>query len=98
MRRTSRMAIAFLVASVVASARCSAQQPQTGGGLQKQVDALKAQVSAMQKDLDEIKALLAPLRAKQGPKPEDIALDLGTRPIKGNPSAKLILVEFTDYQ
>ena len=79
-----------------ASPACAQQAPP--GDVQKQLDALKAQVGAMQKDLDEIKALLAPLRAQQPPKPEDIALDLGTRPVKGNPSAKLTLVEFTDYQ
>ncbi len=77
---------------------CAQQQAAPPGDVQKQLDALKAQVSAMQKDVDEIKALLAPLRAQQPPKPEDIVLDLGSRPLKGSASAKLTLVEFTDYQ
>jgi protein-disulfide isomerase len=100
MKRTSPIALAFLLASAVASAPCRAQQPATaaGGDLQKQVDALKTQVGALQKDLDEIKALLAPLRAMQPPKPETIALSLGTRPVRGNLMAKVVLVEFTDYQ
>ncbi len=54
----------------------------------------------MQKDLDEIKALLAPLRARQqGPQLRPGALiDLGDRPVKGMASAKLTIVELTDYQ
>jgi hypothetical protein len=100
MKRTSPIALACLLASAVVSAPCRAQQPGTAssGDLQKQVDALRAQVGAMQKDLDEIKALLAPLRAMQPPKPENISLTLGTRPIKGNLMARVVLVEFTDYQ
>ncbi len=86
--------LSWLLAAVPACA----QQQAPPGDVQKQLDALKAQVSAMQKDVDEIKALLAPLRAQQPPKPEDIVLDLGSRPIKGSASAKLTLVEFTDYQ
>ncbi len=98
MKVPSRTALAVLLFAATASAPCSAQQPRTTEDLQKQVDALKAQVGVMQKDLDEIKALLAPLRARQGPKPDDIKLDLGTRPVKGSASARLILIEFTDYQ
>jgi protein-disulfide isomerase len=86
-----------LAALLLATTPACAQQAPPGD-VQKQIDALRTQVSAMQKDLDEIKALLAPLRAQQPPKPEDIVLDLGSRPIRGNPAAKLTLVEFTDYQ
>ena len=98
MKLTSHVWLVLLVASLVASAPCSAQQPPAAGDLQKQIDALKAQVDAMQKDLDEIKELLAPLRAQMPPKPEAIALDLGDRPTRGDPSARVVLVEFTDYQ
>jgi len=85
----------------VAWSHAACQQPpaQPAGDLQQQVTALRQQVSAMQKDLDEIKALLAPLRARQSPPvPADASLDLGSRPIKGAPSARLTLVELTDYQ
>jgi len=97
---TLRLILAFLIASAVAPAQSAAepQQQATIADLQKQIDALRAQVGAMQKDLDEIKTLLAPLRAQLPPKPEDISLDLGSRPVRGNPAAKLIMVEFTDYQ
>jgi len=98
MKLSSKVWHALLLASLVCSAPCAAQQPPVSGDLQKQVEALKAQVEAMQKDLDEIKELLAPLRAQMPPKPETIALDLGDRPTRGDPSARLVMVEFTDYQ
>jgi hypothetical protein len=74
------------------------QAAPAGGDLQKQVDALRGQVQAMQKDLDEIKALLAPLRRQQPTIPADLVIDLGHRPIKGDPAAKLTFLELTDYQ
>jgi protein-disulfide isomerase len=88
----------FLACAAVVPS-CAAQPPAAAAAdTQKQLDALRAQVNAMQKDLDEIKALLAPLRARQAPPPGSIALDLGDRPIRGAPTAKLTLVELTDYQ
>jgi hypothetical protein len=93
--RSLRVALAFLLASG-AVATCAAQPPPAD--YQKQLDALRAQVTAMQKDLDEIKALLAPLRARQPPPPGSVSLDLGTRPVRGSQSARLTLVELTDYQ
>ncbi|MFB3854016.1 MAG: hypothetical protein ACE148_09370 [Vicinamibacterales bacterium] len=99
MKLISGARLAMLLASLVWSAPCAAQQPPPGSGdLQKQIEALKAQVEAMRKDLDEIKDLLAPLRAQMPPRPETIALDLGDRPTRGDPAARLVLVEFTDYQ
>ena len=84
-------------AGATAGPGASAQQAATNSGdLQKQFDALRAQVQAMQKDLDEIKALLAPLRRPSPP--VNLTLDLGTRPMKGAPAAKVTLVELTDYQ
>ncbi len=80
---------------------CAQQQaPPAARDLQKQVDALRQQVGSMQKDLDEIKALLAPLRTRmQGPQLRPGALiDLGGRPVKGAASAKVTVVELTDYQ
>ena len=91
------VAIGFLFACGTV-ATCAAQPPAaTSADTQKQLDALRTQVNAMQKDLDEIKALLAPLR-RQAPSLGSVALDLGNRPVKGAPAAKLTLVELTDYQ
>ncbi len=98
MKRASRLTLAFFLASLIAIAPCFAQKPQAPDDLQKQLDALRAQVAAMQKDIDDIKAVVARLGGRQGPNPDEIVLDLGPRPVRGNPSAKLVLVEFTDYQ
>jgi len=99
--RTPSVALGFFVACVALAHPCCAQAPAGAAAAtdtQKQLDALRAQVNAMQKDLDEIKALLAPLRARQAPSPTSAVLDLGNRPVKGGPAAKLTLVELTDYQ
>jgi protein-disulfide isomerase len=97
--RPLSVALGILLACVALAPACSAQPPTTGADTQKQIDALRVQVNAMQKDLDEIKALLAPLRSRQqAPSPASAVLDLGGRPVKGASAAKLVLVELTDYQ
>jgi len=99
MKRSLSVSLGFLLASTLLAQPACAQKPAApaSGDLQKQVDALRTQVGAMQKDLDEIKALLAPLRARQSP-PRDAVIDLGTRPVRGERTAKVTLVELTDYQ
>jgi protein-disulfide isomerase len=99
-RGSINVLLGFFLASVAwTHAACQQPPAQPAGDLQQQVTALRQQVSAMQKDLDEIKALLAPLRERQAPRvPTNATLDLGNRPVKGAPSAKVTLVELTDYQ
>ncbi len=67
--------------------------------LKEEIEALKEGQKAIQKELQEIKSLL---RARQAPAPapppREVVLDLGGSPFKGDESAKLTLVEFTDYQ
>jgi len=92
--RPHAAAFVFVWACVALATACSAQPP--GADTQKQIDALRAQVAGMQKDIDEIKTALASLRARQAP--SGPIVELGNRPIKGSPTAKLTLVEVTDYQ
>lgn len=69
--------------------------------LKEEIEALKEGQKAIQKELQEIKTLL---RARQAPAPapaappREVVLDLGGSPFKGDETAKLTLVEFTDYQ
>ncbi len=73
--------------------------------LAKDLAALRAGQEEIRKEIGEI---LAGLRAKPAPAPArpepakpDVAgrvFDLGANPDKGNLSARLTLVEFTDYQ
>ncbi|MEE8462734.1 MAG: hypothetical protein V3S50_11490 [Acidobacteriota bacterium] len=69
--------------------------------LKEEIEALKEGQKAIQKELQEIKSLL---RARQAPAPapapppREVVLDLAGSPFKGDETAKLTLVEFTDYQ
>jgi protein-disulfide isomerase len=75
--------------------------------LTKEIEALKAGQSAIQKDLQEIKGLLqrtpqaaqqAPARAAPTPETTDVVVSIAGAPIKGEKGAKVTVVEFTDYQ
>ncbi len=86
----------LVVCSVLAQPACGQQAaPQGDRDLQKQVDALRQQVGAMQRDLDEIKVLLAPLRGPQ--LAANAVIERGTRPVKGAPAARVPRGELTDY-
>ena len=67
--------------------------------LRKEIEALKEGQAAVQKDLQEIKNLL---RARPAPpptaEPRDIVLSVDGAPFKGEKSAKLTLIDFSDYQ
>ncbi len=68
--------------------------------LKKEIEALKEGQQQIRKELAEIKQLLRAQRkpSPQGPNVKDKVFDLGENPVKGEQTAKLTLVEFTDYQ
>ncbi len=72
-----------------------AQQSSTDD-LRKDIQALSDAIKSMQKDLQEIKALLQS-RMPAAP-PEKVLLDLDNNPSRGERTAKLTLIEFSDYQ
>jgi hypothetical protein len=74
-----------------------AQQTSTDD-LKKMIEALGQGMKAMQKDLQDIKALLQSRAPAPAAPPVDIVLDLGGRPFRGQNTARLVLVEFSDYQ
>jgi protein-disulfide isomerase len=86
----------------------AAQSPDEARALAKDVQALKAGQAAMQKDLDDIKALLQGAQPPQAPaapagrapaiEQADLLLSLAGAPVVGEANAKVTLVEFTDYQ
>jgi hypothetical protein len=67
--------------------------------LQKELEALKEGQRSMQKDLEEIKTLLRsrPVAA-QPTSPQNVVLNIAGEPLKGEKTARLTLIEFTDYQ
>lgn len=75
-----------------------AQEPETD--LQKEIDALKKGQDEIRKELLEIKKLLQnrPPSRPARPNVNGMAFKLGDYPFKGEWTAPLTLVEFTDYQ
>ena len=68
--------------------------------LQRDIESLKQGQGRVQKDVEEIKALLQRLTRGGGEeiKVENIALDAKDGQRKGDAGARLVLVEFSDYQ
>jgi len=70
--------------------------------IKKEIQALKTGQKNIQRQLNEIKALLqkqkAAPAARSGPKVEGVTFNLGTNEVQGDLSATLTLLEFTDYQ
>lgn len=90
-----------LTALLLATFNTVAQQRQTKdqADLQKQIQELKEGQIAIQKQLDEIKKLLLNSQAANQPQPpREIVIDTSGSPFKGDPNAKLTLIEFSDYQ
>ena len=87
--------MAFLLSTSGASAACAQSEQQ----LADEIEALKAGQDQIRKDLAEIKSLLQP-RAQRpsGPNVLNKIFNLGDNPVQGASTAKLTLVEFTDYQ
>jgi Tfp pilus assembly protein PilN len=70
---------------------------QQSDDLKKDIEALKEGQKAIQKDLQEIKTLLQARQQPPAP-PQNVVLELGKNPFKGERNAKLTLVEISDYQ
>jgi protein-disulfide isomerase len=66
--------------------------------LRQEIEAVKAGQTAIQKELAEIKNLLRTRSAGQPVAARDIVLDIGDSPTKGPKDAKVVLVEFSDFQ
>ena len=79
-----------------------AESPEDVSALKIEIEALKQGQKAIQKNLNDIKALLKALatrNVRKSPppfKPADIAID--GSPVLGNADAPVTIVEFTDYQ
>ena len=95
MRRTSDAPILFPLLFLLFAPPLGAQQ-KTIEELSKQIEALSQSVKAMQKDVQDIKALLQ--SRMPAPPPQNVLLDLAGRPSRGEATAKLTLIEFSDYQ
>jgi protein-disulfide isomerase len=92
---TGALALALL-ASSAGFAQSSDQE------LRNEIEALKKGQEQIQKDLQEIKKLIQAqpraAAAPSGPNVKGKIFDVGANPTLGEQTAKVTLVEFTDYQ
>jgi protein-disulfide isomerase len=93
--RKMHLSLGLVLACVLLAPLALAQQQSTDD-LKKDIDSLKEGQKAIQKDIQEIKALLQ--KGQPTPPPQNVVLELGKSPFKGERTAKLTLVEFSDYQ
>ncbi|HEY3204670.1 MAG TPA: DsbA family protein [Thermoanaerobaculia bacterium] len=97
-RWKTRLPLGLVLACFLSAPLALAQQPTpTSDDLKKEIEALKEGQKAIQKDLQEIKTLLQ-RPAGLPPPPQNVVLELGKNPFKGENKAKLTLIEFSDYQ
>jgi protein-disulfide isomerase len=108
-------ALLTAVVSPLAAQQAAAQKPaaqpaptnQDIEALKRQIQALIAAQIAVQKQLDEIKAMLKAGAAAQGPAPQapppaianvDYVIDIASAAVKGAPNARVAVIEFSDYE
>lgn len=65
--------------------------------LRREIDNLKESQKAIQKDLQEIKNALQ-MRGLLPEVPQNLFIDISNKPFKGKESAKLSIIEFSEYQ
>lgn len=66
--------------------------------LRQEIKSLKEGQSAIQKDLQEIKKLLQARPAVQPAEFKEAIIDISGAASRGDKNAKLVLIEFSDYQ
>ncbi len=66
--------------------------------LRKELEEIKKGQSNIQNELQEIKTLLRGRAPAPPPEPQNVVLEIKDNPFKGQPNAKLTLIEFSDYQ
>ena len=89
------VALGALGLSLVLCGAAGAQQATTDD-LKKEIQSLREMLQGMQKDIQEIKANMT--RPSGPPSPVNQVIDVGQSPFKGDPTAKLTLIEISDYQ
>jgi len=103
MRKAALMAVLAAV-GVALWAQGGTAQSNDIQSLKKEMDALKEGMTSIQKDLQEIKNLLkagpavAARPAAPPPPPQEAVVGIEGSPFKGKKDAKVVLVDFTDYQ
>jgi hypothetical protein len=70
--------------------------------LKKEIESLKQGQAGLKQDLQEIKKLVQGIKSAPGGAPggdfKEAMINIKGAPIRGDKNAKLVLIEFTDYQ
>ena len=101
MRKLISTGTAAALTVLLAGAAAPVLAQESKDDLKKEIDGLKQGQQEILKQLDEIKKMMAARQAPaapSGPQVKDLVFNLGANPTKGSSTAKLTLVEFTDYQ
>jgi protein-disulfide isomerase len=98
--RTAALALCLIVAASLPS---RAQQTSELAEIRAKLAALEAAQQAMAKDVAEIKAILLAITRPAAPPPGpltdvNVTVAVDGRPSQGRPDAKVVLVEFSDFQ
>ena len=88
----------FILMSLFSSQSGFTQTTEELKALRKELETLKQGQSNIQKELQEIKTLLRGRVPAPPPEPQNVVLEIKGDPFKGQPDAKLTLIEFSDYQ
>ena len=80
----------------------AAQTTQEYQDLKKEIESLKQGQAGIKHDLQEIKKLIQDIKkapaARAGDEFKEAIINIEGAPIRGDKKAKLVLIEFTDYQ
>ena len=88
----------FLLMSLFSSQPGFTQSTEELKALRKELEEIKKGQSNIQNELQEIKTLLRGRVPAPPPEPQNVVLEIKGDPFKGQPDAKLTLIEFSDYQ
>ena len=66
--------------------------------LKKEVEALKKGQETVEKELREIKTVLQRVGAIPPPEPENVVVSVDDDPFRGKKTAKVTVIDFSDYQ
>ena len=93
------VALGALAAVALFNAQPGFPQPiEALNALKKEIQSLKEGQAVIQKDLQEIKNLLRARPAAVPAEPQNVVLNVADAPFKGEKTAKLTLIDFSDYQ
>lgn len=95
--RSSRLTTSLLSLALLCSSSALAQSTASDQDLRKDIEELKRGQAAIQKDLQDIKRLLQPAAAAVDALPTQ-PVNISREPSKGDASAKVALIEYSDYQ